>query len=222
MSKPNAWVQHVREFAAKNGMPYGCAISQPECRRTYVTKSEKLSHGRASAFESLSAIAGKATAAQAAKAEKLSQGRASAFESLSGIAGKAKATQAAKAADLMKREASAARAAKSRATRERNRKAAAAAPAAPAQHKPVQPTGAEPTPLPIADRNTIFQVMEAYGIDDTVPTKKRSQIFMELAYNAARAMDRYGVDDKPPGQSNMEYALAALIDPEFFIKKIMG
>ena len=32
---PNAWVEHVRKFAAKNGMSYGCAVSDAECKAKY-------------------------------------------------------------------------------------------------------------------------------------------------------------------------------------------
>ena len=32
---PNAWVEHVRKFASKNGMSYGCAVSDPECKAKY-------------------------------------------------------------------------------------------------------------------------------------------------------------------------------------------
>ena len=32
---PNAWVQHVKEFAQRNGLTYGCALSTPECKETY-------------------------------------------------------------------------------------------------------------------------------------------------------------------------------------------
>lgn len=31
----NAWVMHCKEFAKKNGLAYGCAISNPECRASY-------------------------------------------------------------------------------------------------------------------------------------------------------------------------------------------
>jgi hypothetical protein len=32
---PNAWVEHVRKFASKNGMAYGCAVSDAECKASY-------------------------------------------------------------------------------------------------------------------------------------------------------------------------------------------
>lgn len=35
---PNAWVEHVKEFARKKGVSYGCAISDPECKSTYKSK----------------------------------------------------------------------------------------------------------------------------------------------------------------------------------------
>lgn len=31
----NKWVEHVRAFAKKNKMSYGCAISEPECKKSY-------------------------------------------------------------------------------------------------------------------------------------------------------------------------------------------
>lgn len=31
----NAWVEHVKEFARIKGIPYGCAISDPECKKSY-------------------------------------------------------------------------------------------------------------------------------------------------------------------------------------------
>jgi hypothetical protein len=32
---PNAWVEHVRKFASKNNMSYGCAVSNAECKASY-------------------------------------------------------------------------------------------------------------------------------------------------------------------------------------------
>jgi hypothetical protein len=32
----NAWIEHVRDYAARNGKTYGCAISDPECKASYV------------------------------------------------------------------------------------------------------------------------------------------------------------------------------------------
>ena len=31
----NAWVEHVRNFAKKNGISYGCAVSNAECKASY-------------------------------------------------------------------------------------------------------------------------------------------------------------------------------------------
>jgi len=31
----NSWVEHVRKFASKNGISYGCAVSDPECKASY-------------------------------------------------------------------------------------------------------------------------------------------------------------------------------------------
>ena len=38
---PNAWVEHVRKFAAKRGMSYGCAVSDPECKAQYHRQKER-------------------------------------------------------------------------------------------------------------------------------------------------------------------------------------
>jgi len=224
MSKPNAWIQHIKAFALENKMPFGCAMSQPECRATYKTKSEKVTLGRASAFESLSSIA---------KSAKVNQKRTSAFESLSSIVGKAKTVHMEKAhavmqaeqAEVRRKESLQARSAKSKATRERNRLAAKAQ-ELPHETKPVQ---AKPMPQPIpkrehftdADMDVISRIMEAYGIDSSVPSKKRTIVFWELHTASVRAIQRYGVDDKAKGQSDMEYAVAALIDPESIINRAM-
>lgn len=32
---PNAWTLHVKEFARKHNLSYGCAMSTPECRQSY-------------------------------------------------------------------------------------------------------------------------------------------------------------------------------------------
>lgn len=32
---PNAWVMHVKKWAAENNKSYGCAVSDPECKATY-------------------------------------------------------------------------------------------------------------------------------------------------------------------------------------------
>jgi hypothetical protein len=32
---PSAWVDYVKQFAAKNGVSYGCAMSMPECKAGY-------------------------------------------------------------------------------------------------------------------------------------------------------------------------------------------
>jgi hypothetical protein len=31
----NAWVEHVRKFAAKHGMTYVAALSDPKCKASY-------------------------------------------------------------------------------------------------------------------------------------------------------------------------------------------
>tara|TARA_R110000868_G_scaffold219194_4_gene470035 strand:- start:1189 stop:1608 length:420 start_codon:yes stop_codon:yes gene_type:complete len=35
---PNRWVDHVKSFAAKNNLSYGCALSKPECKESYRAK----------------------------------------------------------------------------------------------------------------------------------------------------------------------------------------
>jgi len=32
---PNAWTLHVKAFARKHNLSYGCAMSTPECRESY-------------------------------------------------------------------------------------------------------------------------------------------------------------------------------------------
>ena len=34
----NAWVEHIKAFAKKNNISYGCALSNPACRATYKPK----------------------------------------------------------------------------------------------------------------------------------------------------------------------------------------
>lgn len=31
----NKWVEHIRAFAKKNGLTYGCALSDPKCKSSY-------------------------------------------------------------------------------------------------------------------------------------------------------------------------------------------
>ena len=38
---PNAWTNHIKEWASKNNMSYMCAMSQPACREAY-KKPEKV------------------------------------------------------------------------------------------------------------------------------------------------------------------------------------
>jgi hypothetical protein len=37
---PNAWVNHVKQFAAANKTTYGCALSMSECKNSYKSKKE--------------------------------------------------------------------------------------------------------------------------------------------------------------------------------------
>ena len=32
---PSKWIEHIKAFAAKNNLSYGCALSDPQCRATY-------------------------------------------------------------------------------------------------------------------------------------------------------------------------------------------
>jgi len=32
---PNKWVEHVRSYAKKHGLSYGCAVSDPNCKKSY-------------------------------------------------------------------------------------------------------------------------------------------------------------------------------------------
>ena len=34
----NPWVAHIRAFAAKHNLTYGCALSNPDCRASYKSK----------------------------------------------------------------------------------------------------------------------------------------------------------------------------------------
>jgi hypothetical protein len=35
---PSAWIQHIKDFAKEKNLSYGCALSDPECSRTYRLK----------------------------------------------------------------------------------------------------------------------------------------------------------------------------------------
>ncbi len=35
---PNSWVLHIKAFAKKNNLAYGCALSNPACRASYKPK----------------------------------------------------------------------------------------------------------------------------------------------------------------------------------------
>ena len=37
---PNAWVTHVKQYAAANKTTYGCALSMSECKNSYKSKKE--------------------------------------------------------------------------------------------------------------------------------------------------------------------------------------
>ena len=36
----NAWVNHVKQYAAANKLSYGCALSMSECKASYKSKKE--------------------------------------------------------------------------------------------------------------------------------------------------------------------------------------
>jgi hypothetical protein len=38
---PNAWIEHVKDFANRTGKSYGCAISDPDCKASYVKPPRK-------------------------------------------------------------------------------------------------------------------------------------------------------------------------------------
>ena len=38
---PNAWVTHVKQYAAANNTSYGCALSMPECKAAYKKEPTK-------------------------------------------------------------------------------------------------------------------------------------------------------------------------------------
>ena len=40
--KPSAWIQHIKNFAKKNNVSYGCALSMPECKKEYHQKKQLL------------------------------------------------------------------------------------------------------------------------------------------------------------------------------------
>ena len=40
---PNAWVTHVKKFAANNNVSYSCAVSMPECKQSYKKEPTKVS-----------------------------------------------------------------------------------------------------------------------------------------------------------------------------------
>lgn len=41
--KRNAWVEHVRAYAKKNGTPYACAVASARCKQEYDIKKSKKS-----------------------------------------------------------------------------------------------------------------------------------------------------------------------------------
>ena len=36
----NTWIQHIKDFASKNNLSYGCALSNPDCVKSYRQKKE--------------------------------------------------------------------------------------------------------------------------------------------------------------------------------------
>ena len=40
-NKINPWIEHIKAYAKKNNITYGCALSLPDCKNTYKKKSEK-------------------------------------------------------------------------------------------------------------------------------------------------------------------------------------
>ena len=37
---PNAWIEHIKNFAKANNTTYGCALSNPKCKETYKKPSQ--------------------------------------------------------------------------------------------------------------------------------------------------------------------------------------
>ena len=37
---PNNWIEHIKDFASKNNLSFGCALSNPECVKSYRQKKE--------------------------------------------------------------------------------------------------------------------------------------------------------------------------------------
>ena len=35
----NPWIQHIKNYASKNNLTYGCALSDPKCRDAYKNKT---------------------------------------------------------------------------------------------------------------------------------------------------------------------------------------
>ena len=36
----NKWIEHIRAFAKSHNVPYGCALSNPECLASYKAKNK--------------------------------------------------------------------------------------------------------------------------------------------------------------------------------------
>jgi hypothetical protein len=45
---PNAWITHVKDFSKRTGKTYGCSISDPECKASYVKASRPPRKAKAS------------------------------------------------------------------------------------------------------------------------------------------------------------------------------
>ncbi len=43
----NPWVEHVKQFSRQKGVSYGCAVSDPECKASYVKSPGKPRASRA-------------------------------------------------------------------------------------------------------------------------------------------------------------------------------
>ena len=50
VKKPNLWVQHIKSFASKNNMTYGCALSDPDCKDSY----RKMKEGKSTPAKKMS------------------------------------------------------------------------------------------------------------------------------------------------------------------------
>ncbi len=51
----NAWVLHIKAFAKKNNLAYGCALSNPACRASYKPKKKPSARSLLAEFDGIEA-----------------------------------------------------------------------------------------------------------------------------------------------------------------------